>query len=286
MQLWNYLLASVFPADLDRASGILWSLGTVGIEEVDSKSGKRSIRAYFRPAENIRQLRERFAQDCRRGGIRCYGLSFKQVKEIDWLKGWRENLKPFPVGNRFLVIPDPSPMKPAPGGRFPLYLEPWMAFGTGTHETTQLCLESLEQELVPGDSCLDIGTGSGILAIAAAKLGARKVHACDLDPVAIQIARANGTKNRCSSRVKWLHGDISKYGDMKCNLLVANLTFEIIEHELSRFEDRLNDGGIMILSGVLIHQASKIEKLKSPKLLSKFRREKGEWSCLVCTKKG
>ena len=150
------------------------------------ESGKRNIRAYFKPAENIQELREKFAEDCRQSGIRCYGLSFKQEKEIDWLKNWRENLKPFPVGERFYVIPERTDKKPVPAGRLPLYLEPGMAFGTGTHETTQLCLESLERELNPGDFCLDIGTGSGILAIAAAKLGARRVIGCDLDPIAIR----------------------------------------------------------------------------------------------------
>jgi ribosomal protein L11 methyltransferase len=281
MQLWNYLLASVFPADLDRASGILWSLGTIGIEEFDSRSGKKNIRAYFSPAVNIQELREKFADDCHHNGIRCYGLSFKQEKEIDWLKNWHENLNPFPVGLRFYVIPERSKGKAVPPGKLPLYLEPGMAFGTGTHETTQLCLESLERELTHGDFCLDIGTGSGILAIAAAKLGAREVIGCDLDPIAIRIASTNGVKNRCASRVKWVLGDISKTGKRKCNLLVANLTFEIIEQDLSRFESRLEEGGIMVLSGLLIHQANEIDKLKSPRLFSKSRQNKGEWSCLV-----
>jgi ribosomal protein L11 methyltransferase len=285
MQQWNYLLASVSPADLDRASGILWSLGTVGIEEVDSRSGKRNIRAYFKPAENIQKLQEKFAEDCRQNGIRCYGLSFKQEEEIDWLKNWRENLKPFPVGERFYVIPERTAKELVPAGRLPLYLEPGMAFGTGTHETTQLCLESLERELNRTDFCLDIGTGSGILAIAAAKLGAREVIGCDLDPIAIQIASTNGAKNRCTSRVKWVLGELSKTGKRKCNLLVANLTLEIIEHELPRFESRLMDGGILVLSGLLINQADEIDKLKSPRLFSKARYDKGEWSCLVYRKR-
>ena len=284
MRQWNYLVASVFPADLDRASGILWSMGTVGIEEVDSKSGKRSIRAYFNPSKNIHKLREKFAEDCRQSGIRCYGLSFRHEKEIDWLKNWRENLTPFPVGERFYVIPDHLGGEPVPAGRLPLYLEPGMAFGTGTHETTQLCLESLEHELIPGNLCLDIGTGSGILAIAAAKLGARRVVACDLDPTAIEIASANGVKNRCASRVKWVLGEVSKTGKRKFNLLVANLTFEIIQYELPNFESRLNNGGVMILSGLLIIQADEIEKLKTPRLFSKARQDKGEWSCLVYRK--
>jgi len=286
MQQWNYLFTSVFPADLDRASGILWSLGTIGIEEADSRSGKRSIRAYFNPAEDIQALREKFAEDCRQSGVRCYGLSFKQEKEIDWLKNWRENLKPFPVGERFYVIPERSDKKLVLAGRLPLYLEPGMAFGTGTHETTQLCLESLERELNREDICLDIGTGSGILAIAAAKLGAREVIGCDLDPLAIEIAASNGAKNRCTSRIKWVLGEVSKIGQRKFNLLVANLTFEIIEHDLPYFERRLMDGGILILSGLLISQADEIEKLRKPHLFSKARYDKGEWSCLVYGKKG
>ena len=261
-------------------------MGTIGIEEADSRAGKRSIRAYFNPAEDIQELRKKFAKDCRQSGVRCYGLSFKQEKEIDWLKSWRENLKPFPVGERFYVIPERSAKKIVPAGRLPLYLEPGMAFGTGTHETTQLCLESLERELNREDICLDIGTGSGILAIAAAKLGAREVIGCDLDPLAIEIAATNGAKNRCTSHVKWVLGEVSKIGQRKFNLLVANLTFEIIEHDLPCFERRLMDGGIMVLSGLLISQADKIEKLRNLRLSFRARHDKGEWSCLVYVKKG
>jgi len=284
MQQWNYLFASISAADVDRASGILWSLGTVGIEELDSKAGRRSIRAYFSPAENIHVLRNKFAADCHQCGIRYYGLSLKQQEEMDWLKNWREQLAPFPVGAKFYVIPDGSKRIPTQTGRFPLYLEPGMAFGTGSHETTQLCLESLESELVPGSLCFDIGTGTGILAVAAAKLRARRVVACDLDPLAIQIAKANGSKNRCASRITWVLGEAKEVGKRKCDLLVANLTFEIIQQELFDFENRLKKGATMILSGLLKNQADEIEKLfHETALTAKARKDKGEWSCLVCT---
>lgn len=285
MTQWNYLLASISVSDVDRASGILWSLGTVGIEELDSMSGRRSIRAYFSPADNIRALRKQFATDCRQYGIHCYSLSLKQQEEMDWLKKWREHLAPFPIGAQFFVIPDPSKRVMVPAGRIPLYLEPGMAFGTGSHETTQLCIESLESELAPKSHCFDIGTGSGILAIVAAKLGARKVSACDMDPLAIQIAKANGSKNRCASQITWVLGEAKEIGRTKCDLLVANLTFEIIQQELVNFESRLKKGATLILSGLLKEQADNINDLiKTTRLVSKARKDKGEWSCLIYKK--
>jgi ribosomal protein L11 methyltransferase len=205
---------------------------------------------------------------------------------MDWLKKWRETLAPFPVGAHFFVIPDSSKLISAPVNRLPIYLEPGMAFGTGSHETTQLCLESLETELLPGSLCFDVGTGSGILAIAAAKLGARKIVACDPDPIAIQIAKVNSSRNRCASRIKWVLGEAKDIGKSKCDILVANLTFEIIEQELFDFESKLKKGATLILSGLLKSQADTINQLiKSTRLVSKARIDRGEWSCLIYEEK-
>jgi ribosomal protein L11 methyltransferase len=157
-----------------------------------------------------------------------------------------------------------------------------MAFGTGTHETTQLCLEALENYLPAGKTCIDVGTGSGILAIAAVKLGARKVVACDIDLVALDIATENGNRNGCGSRICWVAGNIDQIQRCRSGCLVANLTVEIIEQEFDSILARLQPGSVMILSGLLNQQVRRIERLRRRYPLEmKARTVKGEWACLV-----
>ena len=160
-----------------------------------------------------------------------------------------------------------------------------MAFGTGTHETTQLCLEVMEDYLKPGTSFLDVGTGSGILALGAAKLGAQPIAACDSDSVAIGIARSNAAVNRCASRLRLVSGDIRKVGQRRFDVVAANLTLEIIEESLSQMERRLDSGGILILSGILVRQLSRLQPQLSKAAFSVIeKRKKGEWVCLVLSK--
>jgi ribosomal protein L11 methyltransferase len=161
-------------------------------------------------------------------------------------------------------------------------MEPGMAFGTGTHETTQLCMEALERYLTPGATCLDVGTGSGILAIAAMKLGARKVVGCDIDPIAVEIAASNGAQNGCATKVRWILGDLEKTRPFRPACLVANLTAELIEEEFWKLERRVKSGGFLILSGLLNRQAKRIERLRRQTSL-RLRQQltKGEWTCLV-----
>ena len=169
-----------------------------------------------------------------------------------------------------------------PPASISIFMEPGMAFGTGTHETTQLCLESLERDFVPGTTCLDVGTGSGILAIAAVKLGARRVVACDIDPIAVTIAAQNGAQNDCGVKIRWIQGDVEQVRRFQPGCIVANLTVELIEQEFWKFEQRLKQGALLIVSGVLNRQAIRVERLRQQSSLRLRRRlKKGEWTCLV-----
>jgi ribosomal protein L11 methyltransferase len=285
MKQWNYLQFSILIRDYDKASGFLWDLGTQGIEEHHLKSSRVRIKAYFDPASDILSIEKGFKASCGLANIPLFSISLKIQKEKDWLKRWRSQLNPFPVGKRFYLFPSANRTGSAPGGRIPLWIEPSMAFGTGTHETTQLCLEAIEEYLWPKTSLLDVGTGSGILAIAATKLGARKVVACDTDPVAIRIARANAEINRCPSPIEWVLGDIGKTGSCHFDFLVANLTADIIEESIPQFEKQLRSRGVLVLSGILSSQSVHIRSLLPGTLLGTQRRKKkGEWDCLVLRK--
>ena len=161
-----------------------------------------------------------------------------------------------------------------------------MAFGTGTHETTQLCLEAIEDHLIPGTSLLDVGTGSGILALGAVKLGAARIVACDSDPVAVQIARSNAAVNRCVSKLSVIRGEVQEVSGRLFDLVVGNLTLEIIEEALPHMERYLGPRGILILSGILGRQLSHLRPCLIQNALAVADcRKKGEWICLVLTKK-
>lgn len=293
MRQWNYLQASFPPDNLDEASGILWSLGTNGIEEDPLRSGRLRIKAYFDPLQDLQSLHCEFKTQCLSAGIPLFRCTARIQTERDWFKKWRQQLHPFVVGKRFRIVPFDSETEPYPvgkasrlasigDGRIPILMEPGMAFGTGTHETTQLCLEALERYLAPGVTCLDVGTGSGILAIAAVKLGARKVVGCDIDPIAVELAAQNGSQNGCQAKVRWLLGDVEKIHRFRPSCLVANLTVELIEEEFSKLERLVKPGAFMILSGLLNRQARRVERLRrQSSLLLRQRLTKGEWTCLV-----
>lgn len=293
MRHWNYLQASFPPDDLDEASGILWGLGTNGIEEDPLRSDRLRIKAYFDPLQDLQFLHQEFKTQCRRAGIPLFRCTARIQTERDWFKKWRQQLSPFPVGKRFQIVPVDGENQPLPAtetfgfdlteaGRIPIFMEPGMAFGTGTHETTQLCLEALERYLAPGDTCLDVGTGSGILAIAAVKLGARKVVGCDIDPIAVGVATQNGSQNGCAGKVRWVLGNLEKTRVLQPDCLVANLTVELIEDEFWKFEQRVKRGAFLILSGLLNRQTRRIERLRRQSSLRVLRRlTKGEWTCLV-----
>jgi len=293
MRQWNYLQASFMPDNLDEASGILWSLGTRGIEEDPLRAGRLRIKAYFDPLQDLESLFHEFRTQCHNAGISLFRCTARIQTERDWFKKWRQQLHPFPVGKRFQIVPIDSETQLRPfaavsghaltaTGRIVVFMEPGMAFGTGTHETTQLCMEALERYLAPRATCLDIGTGSGILAIAAVKLGARKVVGCDVDPIAVEIATLNGAQNGCDTKVQWVLGDVEKTRGLKPACLVANLTVELIEEDFWKLERRIKSGAFMILSGLLNSQAKRIERLRRQSSLRlRQRLTKGEWTCLV-----
>ena len=133
-----------------------------------------------------------------REGLELPELESSSLKDQDWGEQWKKHWSSFPLGRRFFVVPSWSDSV-CPDDREPIYIDPGQAFGTGTHETTQLTIEAMEVWMEPRMIVLDLGTGSGILAIAAKLLNARSVHGCDTDPVAIAVARDNLERNAAQS---------------------------------------------------------------------------------------
>lgn len=201
------------------------------------------------------------------------------VKEEDWATAWKTYFKPIHVG-RFLIKPIWEEANPADGDVV-LELDPGMAFGTGTHATTTLCLHALAERVQSGIEMFDLGTGSGILAIAAAKLGAR-VKAVDLDPVAVRVAQENVDVNRVSDAVEILQGDLGTVLHGRADLVVANIIADVILTLLPELPRLLRPKGVFLASGIIENRAVDVEEgliQAGFKILE--RREDSGWILLI-----
>ena len=205
------------------------------------------------------QLREQIRQQLSAAFPALAPPSFALLAETDWTTAWQKNYRTFRLGERFVIQPswlvgegwpDPKPTD------IPIIIEPGMAFGTGLHETTQLCLTALESLVKPKMSLLDVGTGSGILSFAAAKLGAKPIMAVDNDPVAIRVAEANAALNGLPTEINWATGSLAEIPSKSWDLVVVNILAIIIERMI-REDDLLtyaNLAGTYLFSGIIDSQ--------------------------------
>jgi ribosomal protein L11 methyltransferase len=214
-------------------------------------------------AQRCRSLEERIrALEKNSGGN--YRILLRRIDEEDWAESWKEHFWPEKVG-RHLVVKPSWRSYAAAAGDIVLTIDPGMAFGTGTHPTTALCLAMLEDHLVPGDRFLDIGTGSGILMIAAARLGATRLCGIDNDEVAVAVARKNLQLNGIpESRWKMVCGHLADTVQQRFQVVAANILTDVILELLDDVRRIIADGGILICSGILC--------ASSPRVAEKMRR--------------
>lgn len=229
------------------------------------------------------------------------GLEAKEVAEEDWQDSWKVFFHAHRIGQRIVIRPSWQ-QHDAAAGDVVVDIDPGMAFGTGLHPTTQMCLLELEDRMPRGASVLDLGTGSGILAIAAAKLGAASVLALDVDPVAVDVARNNVDLNQVGDRVRVLRGSLPMDGylatvdsarqevengqpfsiPIQFDMVVANIIASVIGDLSGEIARALRPGGLLIASGVLAGKADRVEKrLEASGLKLLSRREVGEWVALI-----
>jgi ribosomal protein L11 methyltransferase len=210
------------PDKLDTRSAELWEAGTLGIVE-----GEGTLDAFF----ESREVAARFGEP-------------HEAPDTDWVRATEDAWPPLLVGEKFFVVA-PWRTEPTPAGRFRLEINPGMQCGTGQHPCTRLCLEAMEKVIRPGDAVLDVGTGSGILSIAARMLGARSVVACDIDPEAAKV-------------VPFFVGSAEAVRDAAFDVVVANISEAVIED----------------LHPELVRVARR-------RILSGFQDAKRDWACLV-----
>jgi ribosomal protein L11 methyltransferase len=185
-------------------------------------------------------------------------LTVRWAEDEDWAQAWKRFFRPFRVGRQFVICPTWEVWDASPGDRV-LTIDPGMAFGTGTHPSTQLCLELMEGRIVPGAAVLDIGTGSGILAIAAAALGATPIVAVDLDPVAVAAARGNLLANGLARDIQLLVGTARAVGG-RYDWVLANLIADVIREDAALLAGRLRAGGRLVASGIIGERGPEVAK--------------------------
>lgn len=191
-------------------------------------------------------------------------VSTVSLREEDWANNWKQYYKPFPVGDRLYVVPEWMRGQPVPGERTPLYLNPGLIFGTGSHGTTRLCLEGVERYVQPGDRVLDLGTGSGILAIAALILGAQEAVGCDIDPKAARVAAENASYNNIDDHFYVYTGDVNRDKGLQeklagqYQLVLANIIADVIIPLAAVAGDYLAPGGRFLTSGIIDSRAEEV----------------------------
>ena len=278
---WPFVELEVDPEAAEAAGSALIDAGSTGVEQLDLPNARSRLVAYFEEAPDLGDLARELARAPGLDPATLSSMRAGSTPDDDWLRIWKRGFEPLPVGERLLILPSwKRERAPEFPGRAIVEIDPGMAFGTGTHETTRLCLEWLEREW-RGGSLLDVGTGTGILAIAAALLDARaEVTAIDVDPLAVEIARANAEINGVGGRISIRACGPEGLGGRNETVL-ANLTADVILATRGALVGRVRPGGFLVLSGILVEQGPEIvEAFEREEFLLKWRREAGEWVAL------
>jgi ribosomal protein L11 methyltransferase len=211
----------------------------------------------------------------------------RRLPEERWRDSWKRYFRPRRIGRRLLVRPSWAACR-AKAGDTVIEIDPGMAFGTGQHPTTAMCLRALEESVRPGDGVLDVGTGSGILAVAAAKLGARRVLALDIDPQAVKAARENAAANAVADVVEVREGTLSDgVSGERFDLIVANISGLTIDRLAASLAGALRDGGALIVSGFLEDAVGGLSRVLAETGLEVGRAQAdGVWRAMVARKPG
>jgi ribosomal protein L11 methyltransferase len=297
---WIEILIPVPAEGEDLLCNELQALGCAGVTVVErvldtfeppchehEKGAILLVRAFFPPNEDAEGLRQKVQDRLVWLAKLLPGLStdlpqMQQVRQDDWAENWKQHFPPLHIGERLLIRPSWETHAPLPGQTV-IELDPGMAFGTGTHATTRLCLEALAELLPTTGSArvLDVGTGSGILAMAAAALGASEVLACDIDADACRAAAENVARNGLDDRVTITAKPLEQLTGA-FDVVLANILAEENIRLVGQFFQHLAPGGALILSGILQEKEAAVTSafaawpLHGPRI---SHRE--EWSCLV-----
>ena len=235
------------------------------------------------PLSMMETFRNRLAELA--AGNEAFGpllLEFHSVNDSEWKEVWKQYFKPFYASEHLVIKPTWESFDPQPDDTV-IEIDPGMAFGSGTHETTAMCLSLLEQTIVGGEEIIDVGTGSGILAIGAALLGAGHVLAVDIDPNAVKVASENVKNNHVDNLITVKHGNLLDHISAVCDICVANIISDVIISFAKPLKAHIRPGGLFICSGIVSSRADEVKQaLCSAEYEIRQKAVKGEWVAFLC----
>lgn len=242
------------------------------------------IKAYFSEADDLENKIEEIKNRIKNDPILNTGeseIKIGMVDDNDWAESWKKYYKPIKIGERILIKPSWEEYILEENDIL-IELDPGMAFGTGTHETTMMCTEALEKYVKQGDIVYDIGCGSGILSIVAAKLGAEKVVGVDLDELCVKVSNENIRLNDVDKIIEIKEGNLLDVVEGKANIIVSNIIAEIIAKMTKDLKAYLKEDGIFITSGIIVE---KIELVENALVENGFKildiKKLNGWACII-----
>ncbi|KAB2952289.1 50S ribosomal protein L11 methyltransferase [Heliorestis acidaminivorans] len=305
---WRELSITTWQANMDALSDIFESVGAIGmvvedpqliadyiasnswdhydVEIPDVPPGMVRLKAYLpvdsRLDERLNLLQHELLARENTEGWSGHTVTFNDLLEEDWANAWKAFFKPEKVGQRIVIRPSWEDYE-AKDDELVISIDPGMAFGTGNHPTTVMCIRALEDYLNTDELVMDVGTGSGVLAITAALLGASSVKAFDNDPIAVNVARENVAMNELDSIVKVEEKDLLQGVEEESpDIIVANIVADIIIRFLPQAQQILRSGKLLITSGIIQHRLDEVvEKLTDHNFIVEELISHGEWAAIV-----
>lgn len=287
--LWRYTNYGVAISDvkdviaLQRDKAMYWDYMDEGLLE----EGDVLVKAFVSKEETdkvLPQIREDFEELVKNGGefvkFGTLETTKREVEGDDWLEIWKKHFRPLHIGGRIVVCPEWIEYQKQPEEEV-VKLDSNMAFGTGEHETTSMCLKLLQEYLTPSSVCIDVGCGSGILGISAIKLGAEFAYLTDIDDIAVKSAAHNSKMNGVADKVKVVRSDLLSDAEIRADIMLANITAEILCRLAPSIPKNLKEGGVLILSGIIESRLSMVlEAFGAQGLKFDKQLKDGEWYAL------
>ncbi len=268
-------------SDLEEQSWEIAHVDLIEQELLDKPRDIVKVHMYLAPDENPAEILPLFKERLEAAGIE-YSLDTQGVEQEDWQNAWKKYYHAMDIGQRLAIVPG---WEEYDTDRIRITMDPGMAFGTGTHETTSLCLELLDRLVKGGERVLDIGTGSGILAIAALKLGAREADGVDIDPMCVRTAGENAQRNGVAEHFRVLVGDLSDKAEGTYDIITANIVAAAILSLAPAVPALMAPGAAFIASGIIDERKDEVlDGLRAAGLNPVEVYEKRGWVCILCRK--
>ena len=269
--------------DLEQQAWEIAHVDLIEQELLDKPRDIVKVHMYLAPDENPAEILPLFRERLDNSGIE-YTLETSGVEQEDWQNAWKKYYHAMEIGSRLAIVPGWEQYET---DRTVITMDPGMAFGTGTHETTSLCLETLDSLVKGGERVLDIGTGSGILAIAALKLGAAVAEGVDIDPMCVRTAGENAQRNGVQDRFTVLVGDLSDKASGQYNIITANIVAAAILSLAPHVPALMAPGARFIASGIIDTRKDEVlTGLRAAGLEPVEVKEKRGWVCIICKAAG